>query len=298
MRSARAVREDQPRSRRRAASRRRQARGRRRCCSGSTSDDDIELEPADDVLVEGFADDTLVASCSAASSRAGVGAVVGACASRSGFRWRRASAAGARTPRLRSASRTPSSREPLPRDALHASRRPASARTSRSSCARERCSATGDGTELAPVALPDDYHVVLVLPHGAGEGVDRSRLRRRSTNGAGRAGSTSGGGRCSTRSDGRDESRGSRAPAAERPRLLADRRGARGARSVPRGRVGRRAGRLRPLRARRRRRAARTSARPSRSTWLTSPCGRRPARWQDDLALGRGQVVRQRVLVP
>jgi len=28
------------------------------------------------------------------------------------------------------------------------------------------CLATGDGTELAPVTLPADYHVVLVVPHG------------------------------------------------------------------------------------------------------------------------------------
>ena len=120
--------------------------------------------------------------------------------------------------------------------------------------------ATGDGTTLEPLELPRDYSVLLVLRDG-----DRSRRRETSTRPSmrGRAPATSTTAVTrSARAVGADPvcARPCGAPA-ERPRLVAPRRGAAGAGRVPRRRVRRRAGRLRALRDRRRGRAGRRGAR-------------------------------------
>ena len=95
-----------------------------------------------------------------ASSRAG------ARRSRSGSRSQPASAAAAPMRRRRSGSRTRrSSAARCPTSFARSRRR--SAPTSRSSWPTARSSARGDGSQLEPLDLPQDYWIVLALPHGA-----------------------------------------------------------------------------------------------------------------------------------
>ena len=66
--------------------------------------------------------------------------------------------------------------EPLPRERLHELARRLGADVP--FFLTERPAARhGDGTDLKPLDLPQDYWIVLVLPHGAAKLVDRRRLR-------------------------------------------------------------------------------------------------------------------------
>ncbi len=89
---------------------------------------------------------------------------VGASASRSGSPSPRVSAAGAAMPRRRSQLANSIARRAARSSTFCIASQPVSAQTSRSSCTTARSSRRGDGTELAPVALPTDYHVLLVVP--------------------------------------------------------------------------------------------------------------------------------------
>ena len=95
-----------------------------------------------------------------ASSRAG------ARRSRSGSRSRRASAAAARTPRPRSGSRTTTLERPLPAEELHALAASIGADVPFFLVDGPQLG-RGDGSELTPLDLPQDYWVLLLLPHGA-----------------------------------------------------------------------------------------------------------------------------------
>ena len=136
--------------------------------------DRIELEPADDGLrVDGFADDTLVRGALERSPRAPAPSP----------RWRvpdREAAPGrgrARRRQLRRRDGAPARQRDAPRAARRRRRctssRRRSAPTSRSSSTTGPQLGTGDGTTLAPLDLPQDFWVVLVLP--------RRRARRPST---------------------------------------------------------------------------------------------------------------------
>ena len=67
--------------------------------------------------------------------------------------------------------------EPLAAAELHPSPR-GSAPTSRSSSRDGPQLGSGDGSELAPLDLPQDFWVVLLLPHDTAKTLDRGRLRR------------------------------------------------------------------------------------------------------------------------
>ena len=137
--------------------------------------DDIALEPADGLDVEGFAGDTIVRHALESLGRvAGVEP-----------RWRvhiekripvAAGLGGGSTDAaaaLQLANATLA--EPLEAAVLH--RLAADIGADVPFFLRDGAQlASGDGTELAPVALPTDYHVVLVVPHARCEGVDRGRL--------------------------------------------------------------------------------------------------------------------------
>ena len=68
---------------------------------------------------------------------------------------------------------------------------PSSARTSRSSSRRARSSARATAASSSPLELPQDYWVVLLLPDGAREALDRRGLRRVRRAAAGRRASRS-----------------------------------------------------------------------------------------------------------
>ncbi len=104
----------------------------------------------------------------------------------------------------------------------------------------------GDGAELEPLELPQDYWIVLALPHGA---VKRStaEVYRSFDERAGhrRLGGTAGGPGAGARR--RSACSRPRGAAVQRPRVLAPRRRAAPPRRVPSRRHGRRSRRLRPL---------------------------------------------------
>ena len=95
----------------------------------------------------------------------------------SGSRSRPGSAGAAPTPRPRFGSPT----TPSPRPSLAsacAPLRPHSARTSRSSSVDGPQLGRGDGSELDPLDLPQDYWIVLALPQGAGKDSTAAVYRR------------------------------------------------------------------------------------------------------------------------
>jgi 4-diphosphocytidyl-2-C-methyl-D-erythritol kinase len=128
--------------------------------------DDITLEHAAELTVEGFEEDTIVRG--ALASLASVAGV------EPGWRIRidkRIPVAGglaggssdAATALLLANAELP---KPLEPSALH--RIAASAGADVPFFLRDdACLATGDGTDLERIALPADYHVVIVVPHGA-----------------------------------------------------------------------------------------------------------------------------------
>lgn len=125
--------------------------------------DDIELEPADEFAVEGFAGDTIVREALAALAQAAgveprwrvrIEKRIPVAAGLGGGSTDAAAALGLANALLA---------QPLGIDRLHAIA--AGLGADIPFFLREGAQlGTGDGTELAPVALPDDYHVVLVLP--------------------------------------------------------------------------------------------------------------------------------------
>ena len=182
----------------------------------------------------------------------------------------RASAAAAPTPRPRSCSPTTCSPTPLAPDRLRAVAEPLGADVPFFLEPGPQLG-EGDGRDLSPLDLPQDYTVVLVLPARRGEAVDRRRLRR--VRRARRRGGLRGAPRRAARRARRGPraARPRRAPA-ERPRLLAARRRAPRARRLPRRRHRRRPGRLRALRRARRRRGRRARASsPGAASGSTAP---------------------------
>jgi 4-diphosphocytidyl-2-C-methyl-D-erythritol kinase len=125
--------------------------------------DDVELEPADELAVEGFAEDTLVrAALEALAAAAGVEP-----------RWRAriekripvAAGLGGGSSDAATALRLANALlpEPLPPDALREIAATLGADVPFFLCEGPQLG-TGDGSDLAPVALPTDYAVLLVLP--------------------------------------------------------------------------------------------------------------------------------------
>lgn len=127
--------------------------------------DDVSVEPADELAVEGFPDDTIV--------RAALAALARAADAEPGWRVRidkripvaaglgGGSADAAAALRLANALLP----RPLDVDALH--RVAAELGADVPFFLRDGAQlGTGTGTELAPVALPTDYDVVLLVPHG------------------------------------------------------------------------------------------------------------------------------------
>ncbi len=235
----------------------------RRSCSASISPTRSRSSPRAELRVEGFAADTLVRrALEAVAAAAGVEPAL-AGADRQAHPRRR----GPRRRQLRRRDRAPA------RERSCSARR--SSRAALAALARSLGSdvpfflepgpklATGDGTTLEPLDLPQDYAVVLLLPGGEQKAVDRERLRplrrRRGLRGAGSA-------RCA----------GSRrrAGAPTSPRCPGNdlacsplRRAPARARRLPRRGERCRAGRLRPLRGARRRggRCRRARARSARA---------------------------------
>jgi 4-diphosphocytidyl-2-C-methyl-D-erythritol kinase len=127
--------------------------------------DDITLEPAAELTVEGFEEDTIVrravellgdAAGVEPHWRVGIDKRIPVAAGLGGGSSDAATALLLANAELR---------QPVESSALH--RIAAEAGADVPFFMRdEACIATGDGTELAPIALPADYHVVLVVPHG------------------------------------------------------------------------------------------------------------------------------------
>jgi 4-diphosphocytidyl-2-C-methyl-D-erythritol kinase len=127
--------------------------------------DDITFEPAGELAVEGFAEDTIVrGALESLAEAAGVEP-----------RWRIhidkripvAAGLGGGSSDAAAALRLVNADlgQPFEARALH--RIAAGVGADVPFFLRDHaCLATGDGTELAPIPLPADYHVVLVVPHG------------------------------------------------------------------------------------------------------------------------------------
>ena len=211
--------EDQSRARRRPGPRGREARGRDRAAADRPRRprrDRGRAEPAGDRLRRRHARSRRARPRSPrpqASSRAG------GRRSRSGSRSRPASAAAAPTPRPRFGSPTTRFAAPLPGERLRALAATLGADVPFFLTAGPQLG-RGDGSELEPLELPQDYWVVLALPHGAGKdstaAVYRSFDERDGAQGweDRRARSRAGARR-------RAAPARPRRPAAERPRLLA-----------------------------------------------------------------------------
>ena len=128
--------------------------------------DDVELQVADELAIEGFAADTIVrdaltelaaASAVAPRWRVRIEKRIPVAAGLGG-----GSADAAAALRLANASLP----APLPADELH--RLAARVGADVPFFLREDTQlATGDGTDLTPLTLPTDYHVVLLVPRGA-----------------------------------------------------------------------------------------------------------------------------------
>ena len=204
--------------------------------------DTVSLEPAAELSVEGFADDTIVrraleAVAAAQRSRAQLARPDreadpgGGRARRGQHRRGDRDQAGVRAPR-RSRRRDPiSRRSPRPRR-----RRPVLPR------AGARSSAPATGTTLEPLDLPQDYTVLLVMPHGDSK-PSTAEIYSRFDRDEGFDGSP----RTRARGRARRPRRRSGGPSAERPRALAAGGPAALPRRVPGRRQRGRAGRVRPL---------------------------------------------------
>jgi len=128
--------------------------------------DDVELEPANELLVEGFDGDTIVGEALVALARAAGVAP----------RWRvriekripvAAGLGGGSTDAAAALTLANAIlAQPFGKDRLHAVAADVGADVPFFLCEGAQLG-TGDGTELTPVALPADYHVVLVLPNEA-----------------------------------------------------------------------------------------------------------------------------------
>ena len=256
-------REAQPRARRRAAARRRQARGRHRPAAHRPR------RPRRDRAGAGASGRGLpgrhARPLGARAPRRGRGRRAALARARSGSASpsRPASAAAARTPRPRCRLANETLPEPLPPERLHELAAELGADVPFFLTSGPQLG-TGTGTELEPLELPQDYWVVLLLPRGRAQAVDRRRLRATSTDATAREGFEERRARLHEALAAVEASARPGGAAAERPRLLAARRAAARARRLPRRRERRRAGRLRALpapRAGRRGRARAAAAR-------------------------------------
>ncbi len=260
--------------------------------------DTITVDPADELVVDGFAEDTIVRGRSRHSRRRPEASRAGASTSRSGSRSPQVSAAGAAMPRRRSRSRT---RRWRSRSTARASRSPrASARTSRSSCSRGRSwHGRRDG---ARGARPAD--------RVRGRSRRSARRERRTRRGAVYAEFDARRGRGRVRRSRRRARRGARLGAhahatsprslpTTSPRLRSRASSRTPERSAPTSRA-----RGRPSTGCSRTTTAAVQAAASLSsagrTFVTRPAEAGDLRVSGKMAplLGRGQVVRQRVLVP
>ena len=127
--------------------------------------DDIELEPAPTLTVEGFEDDTLVrAALQSIAHQAGVAPRWRACIEK---RIPVAAGLGGGSSDAAAALRLANTQlaEPLPREALHELAAELGADVPFFLYSGARL-ATGDGTELDPLELPTDYVVLVVLAEG------------------------------------------------------------------------------------------------------------------------------------
>ncbi len=211
--------------------------------------DDIELEPSDELAVEGFAEDTLVrVTLESLAASAGVEP-----------RWRAridkripvAAGVGGGSSDAAAALRLANELlpEPLPAEVLHEIAAGIGVDVPFFLHDGPRLG-TGDGTELAPLELPTDYAILLLLADDEQKESTAAVYERFDE----RAGAD--GFRVAPRGPAR-RSRpdralaGPRAAPAERPRVVAPRRQASRCGGLPRRRDRRRPDRLRPLRARR-----------------------------------------------
>jgi len=127
--------------------------------------DDIALERTDELSVEGFADDTIVRGALEALARA----------TGTEPRWRVriekripvAAGLGGGSSDAATAMRLANAALPTPLDLTALHHVAVGVGADVPFFLRDGAQlAAGDGTELAPIALPADYHVVLVVPHG------------------------------------------------------------------------------------------------------------------------------------
>ena len=258
--------------------------------------DDVQLGPADELAVEGFAEDTLV--------RAALVAL--AAAAEVEPRWRAriekripvAAGLGGGSSDAAAALRLANAAlpDPLPEDALHEIAATVGADVPFFLRAGSQLG-TGDGSELASVELPIDYAVLLVLPE---------RERKAST------------AEVYDHFDAREGARGFEGRRAELLSALARVRRPADLAGLPPNDLASSplAAELLALGAFRadvtgagpavyglfagdeEATAARNVLTQEGRTWLARSVSPDEREWQDELALGRGQVVRQRVLVP
>ena len=130
--------------------------------------DRVTIAAAPSLQVIGFAADTLVRDALAAWPRPQASSRAGGRRSSSGSRSRPVSAAAAPTPRPRFGSPTRPSPTPLPDERLRAIAATLGADVPFFLADGPQLG-RGDGSELAPLDLPQDYWVVLALPQGAGK---------------------------------------------------------------------------------------------------------------------------------
>ena len=163
-----------------AAARGRQARGRHRRSSASTSTTTSRSSAASRARRRGLRgghdrrDERW-----RRSRRQPVSSHVGASGSRSGSRSRPASGGGSSDAAAALRLANAAAAEPARPSALHRVAAAVGCRRARSSCATARSSRPATARTLAPVALPADYQVVLVVPRRRDEEVDRLPSTRR-----------------------------------------------------------------------------------------------------------------------
>ena len=127
--------------------------------------DDVALESSDGLVVEGFPDDTSCAGRWSRSHELLESIRTGACGSISASRSPPGSVVGARTRRPPFALANSALDAPLSLDELHRLAAEIGADVPFFLHAGSQLG-TGDGTELAAIDLPTDYHVLVVVPTG------------------------------------------------------------------------------------------------------------------------------------
>ena len=271
-------REDQPCARRRPSARRRLPRGRDGPAANRSRRPDRARAPRPSCVSPG-SPATRSSGARSRRSRPETGAVLARPGSRSTFRSQRVSAAAAPTRRRRSRSQTSRCRAAR-RDRLHelAARLGSDVPFFLTSGPQL---ATGTGTDLEALDLPQDYWVVLVLAGRRAQAVDGGRLRRvrrrrrlrRAARGIARVARR------------RQPNRRSCRAAAERPGDVTARGRAPRGRRVSRRRERSRAGRVRALHARARRGGCSASVARSRADLGHGSCLVRLSRVSSDAVI-------------